>query len=888
MSERTVRDIAQRLSLREPQRESLILLDDLVSGLDLCSAGELNAKLASVREKYSSVESFEREFPSLCFALATGVGKTRLMGAFIAYLYREKKSRHFFVLAPNLTIYEKLKRDFEPNHPKYVFEGLPDFVVRPPGLITGETYEGTNVDAFDLQNDIVINIFNIAKINTEVRGGRSARIHKLSEYLGRSYFEYLAGLDDLVLLMDESHRYRASAGAQAINALKPMLGLELTATPIAVGARREAFRNVIYSYPLSAAMKNGYVKEPHVAGRENFKPENYPEDQLERLKLEDGMRVHENVRVKLVEYAQATGAPEVKPFVLVVAQTTEHAESLKALIDSAGFMGGDYVGKVITVHSNQSGELRDESVESLLNVESATEKTEVVIHVNKLGEGWDVRNLYTIIPLRSSASEILTEQTIGRGLRLPFGKRTGVKEIDTLYVVAHDKFNAIIDAAGKPDSIIRRGVVIGRDIPLTKEKPVVSRTQVEVKLFGGQVELPGGKVEEHAPLFATEEEQKVATLSYQALLKAELTAGGSKLTDMVVRERAVAAVKMSYLPAQGVLEGTAEQVDVAAVCEKVATQMQRESIRIPRIVVQPSSENRFEFAPFTLVAPEHRYKPVDSNILVQAIRTGEVMKIGGHDGVVGEQQLENYLVRHLIDFDDISYDDNADLLYDLSRQMVARLATYLEEEELSNVLQYHGRHLASIIHGQMQEHVIEHEADFEASFTRGMQTLTEHRVWVPEGEVLRDYREVGIDKQKIKAMVFDSFEKCAYFNQKFDVDTERTFASLLERPDNGVQKWVKPGRGQVSIYLNDGSTYTPDFVVEAINAMYMIETKAAVDMETAYVTERAKAAQTWCLMANNHLELGGKPWRYSLIPHDSISPTATFQALADRYSMVEV
>jgi type III restriction enzyme len=43
----------------------------------------------------------------------------------------------------------------------------------------------------------------------------------------------------------------------------------------------------------------------------------------------------------------------------------------------------------------------------------------VVIHVNKLKEGWDVRNLYTIVPLRASASDILTEQTLGRGLRLP-------------------------------------------------------------------------------------------------------------------------------------------------------------------------------------------------------------------------------------------------------------------------------------------------------------------------------------------------------------------------------------------------------------------------------------------------------------------------------------
>ncbi len=64
---------------------------------------------------------------------------------------------------------------------------------------------------------------NISKINSEVRGGKSPRIKWLCEYIGESYFDYLAGLPDLVLLMDESHRYRASAGVRAINELKPIV-----------------------------------------------------------------------------------------------------------------------------------------------------------------------------------------------------------------------------------------------------------------------------------------------------------------------------------------------------------------------------------------------------------------------------------------------------------------------------------------------------------------------------------------------------------------------------------------------------------------------------------------------------------------------------------------
>jgi len=82
-----------------------------------------------------------------------------------------------------------------------------------------------------LFGEVRINIFNISKLNSEVRGGKEPRIKRMREVLGRSYFNHLANLPDLVLLMDESHRYRASAGVRAINELKPLLGLELTATP---------------------------------------------------------------------------------------------------------------------------------------------------------------------------------------------------------------------------------------------------------------------------------------------------------------------------------------------------------------------------------------------------------------------------------------------------------------------------------------------------------------------------------------------------------------------------------------------------------------------------------------------------------------------------------
>ena len=143
---RPVNAIAGRLSLRPPQRRSLEMLDRITEiappkkGTD---AAALSTALEAIRSEFPSVTDFERDFPSLCFALATGVGKTRLMGAFISYLYLAHGITNFFVLAPNLTIYNKLIADFTPNTPKYVFKGIAEFASDAPIVITGDNYEQT-------------------------------------------------------------------------------------------------------------------------------------------------------------------------------------------------------------------------------------------------------------------------------------------------------------------------------------------------------------------------------------------------------------------------------------------------------------------------------------------------------------------------------------------------------------------------------------------------------------------------------------------------------------------------------------------------------------------------------------------------------------------------
>lgn len=153
------------MSLRKPQKESLKILEEIVNSVQLRKGMNLKAALDAVHALYPICSDFEREFLSLTFALATGVGKTRLMGAFIAYLYTQHNIRNFFVVAPNTTIYEKLKKDLSDNNsPKYVFRGLGCFSA-PPHIITDDDYKEKSISLFE--SDIHIFIYNIDKFNKD-------------------------------------------------------------------------------------------------------------------------------------------------------------------------------------------------------------------------------------------------------------------------------------------------------------------------------------------------------------------------------------------------------------------------------------------------------------------------------------------------------------------------------------------------------------------------------------------------------------------------------------------------------------------------------------------------------------------------------------------------
>jgi len=884
---RHVNAISGRLSLRKPQRDSLEILDRITELMPPGREVDMEAVLKAIQSEYPSVTDFEREFPSLCFALATGVGKTRLMGAFISYLHLAHGINNFFVLAPGLTVYDKLIADFTPNTRKYVFQGIGEFAVNPPHIITGDNYEGQSNTLFDSLTRCRVNIFNISKINSEVRGGMAPKIKRLSEYIGQSYFEYLAALPDLVLLMDESHRYRASAGVKAINELRPILGLELTATPwVQQGQRAEKFKNVIYDYPLGRAMDDGFVKEPAVATQKDFNAKQFGDDQLEDIKLRDGIRMHETVKVELETYARQNDKPIVKPFMLVIARNTDHAARLVQRMEGDEFFGGQYKGKIIQVDSStKAGPEGEEIIQRLLQVEDADEPTEIVVHVEMLKEGWDVTNLYTIVPLRAANTRNLIEQSIGRGLRLPYGRRTGVVAIDRLSIVAHDKFQEIIDEANRSDSPIRmKAIYLDPEGQGERLRSVDVRPNIDELVNGPE---PGtteaGTVAVKSP-FANAAERQIARAAVRIIKQFEAQPSSASLLQPAVQKQIAAQVRETLTVSQLELPGLSIAADVSAIVQKTTQLLIDQSIDIPRISVVPLGEVTTGFNAFKLDLANVRYQPREKTLLVKHLHDQSLHELKAGEDEPPERRLEDHVVRGLMNYDDISYDDHADLLYDLAGQVTAHFRSYLDEGETVSVLKDNQKPIAEIVHLQMLDHAWEKAAGYQTVVHAGFSELKKSAFTADYKNPLKNFREQPRPLSSITRHVYSGYQRCLYPVSRFQSDPERVLSIILDRDS---LKWFKPMQGQFQLYYkrqHEQHPYVPDFVAETKDRIFMLEPKKEADMADAEVLAKKDAAVKWCALATEHaVANGGKPWTYVLIPHTAIAENMSLEGLVERY-----
>lgn len=376
--------------------------------------------------------------------LATGVGKTYLMAAFVEYLRRQGVG-NVVIVTPGKTVQAKTVQNFTPGSPRYITGSAV-----PPQVVTPQDYSawiarqnGPAQLSFGRETPMLAFIFNIQQLiapksdegdtlgSTQDAMRRKPR--RFDENAG-VLFDYLKNLDDLVVIADESHLYGASAVAfnAALKELDPAAAIGLTAS---VDKKSD---HVIYEYPLYRAIQDKYVKAPVLA----FRKTGYGTDAAsEEQQLRDALQLRTIKQTYYEAYAASENLPRVNAVAFVVCSDVEHATQVADLLRSPEYLGKDEA--VLQVDSKHEDELTLRRLEGL---DHPASPVRAVVSVNKLKEGWDVKNIAVVVTLRAMASEVLTQQTMGRGLRLPFGHYAGIGQIDQLDIIAHQSFTELLNA----------------------------------------------------------------------------------------------------------------------------------------------------------------------------------------------------------------------------------------------------------------------------------------------------------------------------------------------------------------------------------------------------------------------------------------------------------
>ena len=936
--EEAIKYINGAMSLRAPQVKSLELFANYLqstSGQKLLgrmrkeTRGNLSEILNESKGYFNTIpetrefEEFERQFPAYTFALATGVGKTRLMGAFVTYLYLVYNIQHFLIVAPNLTIYRKLYDDFsKANNPKYVFKGIQEININTAKIITTDNYTNQREKTL-FGNQIEINIFNIQqfaqKDMTNERG-----ITKAWETAGESYFDYLKAHDDLVVMLDEAHHYHADAALGAFDLMDPLFGLEMTATPYlgtqgtGRNARQIKMKNVLYSYNLGDAIRGRLVKDPWVGTEADVDFSQFDADSIETdaRKLQLAAFFHERAKNALKDYALENNKPVVKPVMLVVAKNIDHSNELKALIDSDNFRGGEFKGKVLEINTRQRGEESDENIAQLISLEHPDNIIEIVIHVNMLKEGWDVTNVYTIAPLREAAAAILTEQTIGRGLRLPYGERTGVPLVDRLVIVAHEQFAKVVALA--KDSPLIQGQVEQiseketREIKtLTEVQPVVldvvkneiKKSEVVMKEIQKKAEELVSKMSQIDTMEPAVREQFV---EYKTN---ELINGLTKETTKNLtfsnfhKQESAPRTELSFGPDTLFGSFSKEAKDeLNNISKKSGEVMEKRNIPIPRLILTPHFGelviNNFDLDTRILrtytneraILEEQLQNERDKNLFDEEIpgrRKIELTRITSF-GKHNRQTPQSTIIAALLDFALVDYDDpgQKELLLKLADQAVAHYREKaIDEDNLSLIIESNARSIGEDIYNQILKHKeLKSDSYLESDIGEPKPYLEQYNISESLGE-----KTVTLDSQVdtfSAKHLYGHFQKACHSKYRFDSSDEVRLAYLLER-DSSVEDWLRPAPNQFEgLFWRDEEgeshhRYEPDFVVEFDKEIVMVEVKPESEISNPDVQAKKQTAEKYCEIVNKNIGKFGivKPWRYVIVPTDRITVNSTVKNL---------
>ena len=546
---------------------------------------------------------------------------------------------------------------------------------------------------------------------------------------------------------------------------------------------------------------------------------------------------------------------QVKPIVLVACRDTGHARKVREKIDSDAFFGGRYIGKVIQIDSSTGSVETEENIQKLLTIEENTNPIEIVLHVYKLKEGWDVNNLFTIIPLNAAKSDILALQTIGRGLRLPFGSITGIEELDTLDIVAHEHYREIVDDL-RNNPVFRHRNLDNEVFPDMKQVSIQTSFD-DYQLSFIDMAMQNEKIVSFQQIGRGNSES-VATL-YNAYLQAYAkTAGPEKEKLDEFKQMSLAEVFDIEMEAKDNTSKSEEEnsieqdSQISAESETTGRKvkssilkkdefarrledMARVAVSVPKITIGYSSTVKFHpikvcrgIDDFEVAASKIERYDVVNNRLLSSVDADALM----------EDDPENFLAAALLDEIPEFCADDADYILDVVEQYLKLIEGDFDTRK--KVVRRYAKAIVEDLRKQIYAEKEEH-TEFLCNVQKDLIVFGSGVKNIRKNNGVLYYTKEIKDKKNIRQYVFEGYKKSYYSQNAFDSDDERRFSVILE-DDDAVLRFIKPPLNQLGLFYRAGKQYTPDFIVETEDAKYMIEIKAANRTEDTDVLDKAKSA----------------------------------------------
>ena len=799
--EDAVAEIASRLDLRAPNREAV---------------ETLAAEVSQHYDVDGKAPPFEAVIDS-----ATGVGKTYILAGAMELFAAANDVRDFVIVTPGRTILEKTRDNFTPGHPKSLL-GPMSFR---PVVITAENFATPAMRAaMDDDTQVKVYLFTVQSlIKPESKTGR--KTHKFQEGLGTEFYAHLQAVERLVVFADEHHCYYGPAFSKAVRDLAPWVLVGLTATP----AKKTPEEQIIFRYPLAAAIADKLVKTPVVVGRRD--------DRVDATtKLTDGVTLLQAKREALDAYAAAHGVETVNPVMLVVAKSIEEADEYGAILGSSEFFAGAYADAVLVVHSKAP----DEALAALAEVEDPESPVRIIISVGMLKEGWDVRNVYVIASMRASVSVILTEQTLGRGMRLPYGAYTEVEILDTLEVVAHERYEDLLKKAG----VLNKAFIDYRTraalrVNAQGESVVVSETvETGAQPFVGEAGTPG-----------------------------------------------VGAPIVDGQPAP-VVTGVEER---AAQATKAALRIKKEIVRRPDApkILLPALTMTIEESSFSLadITETDAFRKLGAALAANP--DGELNRtlvgarlVVGPDGIKRTVLVRSEAADHIRSIPSLFA--LPELRENLTDIVLSSPAVPARKEERAALQRFLDAFFEGL--GKKAEEVL--SANLERAGARLVQLVAaEQRRFMPPpkiGEVLslEEFNPTRATDKDVtddrfgpfsKSLAYEGWKRSLFPVEWFDTSPERAVANMVDNDDT-VGCWVRLHVKELPILWNSGGQqYNPDLIViDADGTHWVVETKMNKEMESEDVLGKREAAVRWAqhVSASDEVDV---PWRYLLVSEADIA-----------------